>query len=304
MLKRIRTPNRYEQRHSGNSAPTAPKRRRSNSTGDINWTPAWTAEEGNSREGWQCPSPVMVPKPLKLVPVICRINRQNRYKPTWEYEDLFFYPGQTEVPIVLSDSMCRDVERHPTAVHIIRSGATVAQLIRCFKDLYEDISNLLPIKIWVILIGGGNDLCWSNRAARSRDELSNSVIYNLKEFNDFCKDEGIRLTISHVMPRPLEQGKYTPNCSEMRHIIAGAYMAVNDWIKKRDEEEGEIPLILSRFLEYKNIEKRGQIVRKRVYETGQQKIRESRFAEDGVHLAGQGVLDIQGAIIKLIEANY
>ena len=81
-------------------------------------------------------------------------------------------------------------------------------------------------------------------------------------------------------------------------------MAVNDWIKKRDEEEGEIPLILSRFLEYKNIEKRGQIVRKRVYETGQQKIRESRFAEDGVHLAGQGVLDVQGAIIKLIEANY
>lgn len=273
----------------------------------ISWSPALS--ERGIRPNWTQPSPVIVPPPIKSTPVICRINKQTNYQQSWEKGDLFFYPNQREIPLLISDSMCRDIERYPTALHIIRSGATLSQLANCLFNLVDDIAAAMPFKLWIILVGGGNDLCVGNPAATSTKALVNSVSKVLNDIENFCQHKGMRLTIAHIMPRPREQGEDTPNLKHERLIIAQAYMQLNEKIKARNEQTNETPLVLSRFLEHQPEEskdKKRQITyyRQRAYEeTGQQKIRENKFAEDGVHLAGLGIIDIQRAIHKLLTAN-
>ena len=267
----------------------------------ISWSPGWTSEKGESRPNWVSPKLVEVPKPLKLVPVHCLINRHTGYQPKWDFADLYFYPKQKYVPLLLSDSMCNDVQRHPVTMHIIRGGATAGQLNRCFMNMHEEIAKRVPFKLWVILVGGGNDLCGANPASSSAERLAKSVTNNFEELDAFCYNKGYRLTISHVMPRPREQGEKTPNPLEVRRNIADALNMVHQWTEWRNEKINEVPLILNRFLEHRD-ESSGRI--RRYKKTGQQKIRENRFAADGVHLVGQGVEDIQSAIHQLVESTF
>ena len=205
--------------------------------------------------------------------------------------------------------MCKNIDRHPTAIHIIRSGGRAATLVDCLLALIDNIADRLPYKPWIILVGGGNDLCGSDPSPNARD-LAIKVIMQFKRLESFCIGKGYRLTISHVIPRPLEQGEKTPNPAEVRQKLADAYRLINMWIGDRDKERNETPLVLSRFLEFNREDttqstmKRRRI-RERTYDaTGQQKIRTNRFAQDGVHLAGQGIIAVESAIVGLIEAAY
>ena len=144
-------------------------------------------------------------------------------------------------------------------------------------------------------------MCGANPASSSAERLAKSVTNNFEELDAFCYNKGYRLTISHVMPRPREQGEKTPNPLEVRRNIADALNMVHEWTEWRNDKINEVPLILNRFLEHRD-ESSGRI--RRYKKTGQQKIRENRFAADGVHLVGQGVEDIQSAIHQLVESTF
>ena len=274
--------------------------------GGISWCPAWTGNRDDERKDWRVPVPVIVPRPLKQAPVYCNINRQTSYKPSWEFGDLFFIPDQKEVPILMSDSMCRDLQRHPRAIHVIRSGATTAQIVNCFKSLEKEIQDRLPYKLWVILVAGGNDLCGSNLAGSSSQRLAREVIDPFQEMDDLCENRGYRLTIAHTIPRPREQGNNTRNLPDKRKIIADALGLVHNWIKHRNERKNEKPLKLCKFFEHSSEDERRSAGRKRAarnraYWTGQQKIRETRFADDAVHIVGQGISSVESALYELID---
>ena len=111
----------------------------------------------NQMQEWIRTKPVR--EPMKGVKVRCML-RGIGHPAKWETGRLHFTPNQKRVPVVISDSMGQDLVRHPTAIQIVREGATVAQMLECLKERLDEIREWCPIKeFWVIFAGGGNNLC-------------------------------------------------------------------------------------------------------------------------------------------------
>ena len=202
------------------------------------------------------------------------------------------------VPLIISDSMLKEVARHPRAIMIVRCGGTTKELVDCVAQQIQELRNWVPAKLWIIYSGGGNDLCAEVAAAHSRDSLTAMVTGHLERLDRLCDANQCLLTLAHVMPRPKEQDTSSRNPLVVRQLLWDSMSSINLWIERRNRGNGSFPLKLSRFLEYGQQGRRG-----RFYETGQPKIRCTRFREDRVHLRGRGIIDIQDALFNLIEEH-
>ena len=120
------------------------------------------------------------------------------------------------------------------------------QLVDCFLSLHDSIANALPYRLWVILAGGGNDSCYQGFPIVTRD-LVVKVTNQINRLQTFCHNKGYRLTTSHTMQRPREQGDDTRNSPEMRQSLADAYMLINNWIKKEIQKPGKAPGVIKVF---------------------------------------------------------
>ena len=90
--------------------------------------------------------------------VVCTLKGFG-HVPHWEKDRLDFFPGQKYIPLVISDSMAKEVDRHPYGIKVVRHGATVAQLVKLVISIVGEIIERLPIKrVWVVFIAGGNDI--------------------------------------------------------------------------------------------------------------------------------------------------
>ena len=143
------------------------------------------------------------------------------------------------------------------------------------------------------MVAGGNDL------------LARQVIDSFQEMDDLCENRGYRLTIADTIPRPSEESNNPRNLSDKRKIIADALGLVHNWIKHRDERKNEQPLKFCKYFEHSNEDERRsagkrRAARNRVYWIGQQKIRETRFADDGVHIVAQGISSVESALYELM----
>ena len=67
---------------------------------------------------------------MTKVPVKC-VMAGIGHLPVWEEGDLQIPPGCDVVPVIISDSMLKEVARHPRAIMIVRCGGTTNELVDC-----------------------------------------------------------------------------------------------------------------------------------------------------------------------------
>lgn len=239
------------------------------------------------------------------VPVKCIIQGKDKNL-QWRRGDLHPYPGQTEVPLVVSDSLLKLMENHPTSIQLVRCGATAGQLVDLIIQMIPELSVWQPKKFWVVFVGGGNDLCAGKLSVKSPKNIIEAVLDPMRKLQKFCTEGGHSLTIANLMPRPREmcRGKWE-NDEEGRQMMLGAYFALNEWIEKENEREGSPPLLLNKFFHHgPELRQRNRRCRQRKEPgIGCRKIRTGRFRRDGVHLAPKGLELVGGEIYKMLESR-
>ena len=213
----------------------------------------------------------------------------------WERGDLYYYPGQLMVPLILSDSMLRDMARLPTAIKMLRGGATMQQLVVCAKAAVEALSVWQVKPVWVILVGGGNNIDSRYPHAEDGQRVFEEIKTSLEDLRDYLSSHGHYLTVSTIIPRPREMSSSSLNSLSLRKILVDTYLRVNEFIEGFNADNNATPLLLHKFLHYEAemvLEKKRPKERK-MYErkfqwrarmdmlTGMRKIRGGRFQRDG-----------------------
>ena len=185
--------------------------------------------------------------------VVCTL-RGIGHVPHWERDRLDFFPGQKYVPIVISDSMAKDVDRHPYGLKIVRHGATVAQLVKLVTHIVGEIIARLPIKrVWVVFVAGGNDICRSKLRRSSPYEIKDEVKSALVYLAEFCRDNFHKLTVGQIMPRPIEfMDDGSVDFFYTGKTLADLYFGLNNFIKDMNTANGSSQLMLGRYLYHGN----------------------------------------------------
>ena len=228
-------------------------------------------------------------------------------KPKWEKGTLSFVPKQEYIPIVISDSLAKPLERHPNAIYIVHCDATAA-MVRAWAEKYlPGYQRKAPLPLWLIVQGGGNDLTAGNlKGGVSADSLAGRVISTWRKLESWCEREGVKLTITNTIPRPYEQDSYkSPNPMHVQEIISRALCTVNAWAERRNVENGVAPLVLSKYVEYGDRVRHqmgGKKVVSRCYRGRQQRrITLSSFTGDMIQLSSKGARVVGNALSKYIS---
>lgn len=203
------------------------------------------------------------------------------------------------IPIVISDSLAKPLERHPNAIYIVHCGATAA-MVRAWAEKYlpgYQRKALLPM--WLIVQGGGNDLTAGNlKGGVSADGLAGRVISTWRKLESWCEREGVKLTIANTIPRPHEQDSYkSPNPMHVQEIISRALCTVNTWAERRNEESGVVE-----YGDRVRHQMGGKKVVNRCYSGRQQRrITLSSFTGDMIELSNKGARVVGNALSKYIS---
>ena len=109
------------------------------------------------------------------------------------------------------------------------------------------------------------------------------------------------LSIAALVPRPKVMCKSHGGSYRDRMLVAGAYFALNKWVREVNEEMGSVLIKLDRFFHHEREYRRGQRRQRTDEDLGFNKIREGRFAKDGVHFRGKGLERVEEEMFKVIS---
>ena len=214
-----------------------------------------------------------------------------------ERGDLFFFPNQTCVPIVVMDSMGQRFERPDRAIFLIWHGATLENLCTWIREQLPAIESRVPLPPRIVLMGGGNSL--SSRylpSNPSSDRIADRAIDEIYSMFLWCKDHNTSITISSILPRPADHDKKKSQLSSNdRTTLCRAYVRVNDYIEELNEAHNLPQLPLHRMVSVCG--------KNRYYpRTRMERIRLSCFfEEDWVHLSDKGTKNVSRALTKYLE---
>lgn len=209
---------------------------------------------------------------------------------------LKFKVNQTFIPLFVTDSMAKHFERPKIAIMMVWHGAKAAQLRRWIEENVIELQKVLPLKLRIIFIGGGNDLTLRQLPpSLSTKHMIADLINEFCSLNSWCDRNNIALTISSVLPRPAEIDEHkSQNEDDEREALCHAIFAVNTWLENWMEAQDKVPLPLNFFVEYEN---------RRTYpDTQQRRIVLSNFNDkDWTHLSAKGVVVVWKVIQRFLD---